>query len=76
VRVVLALAAFYVVGVAWGLMLIDAGPLAKIGLALMWPIGPITFLFTVGILLVAALIVYPLFAAAVLGVGSLIWLAL
>ena len=75
-RVVLALAALYVAGVAWGLILIDAGPLVKIGLALLWPIGPITFLLTVGILLVAALIVYPLFAAAVLVVGSLLWWAL
>ena len=66
-------AAAYVVGVALGLIMIDARPVAKVGFALLWPIGPITFFVTVGILVAAAAIAYPLFGVALVIVGGLVW---
>lgn len=58
--------AVYVAGVAWGLYTIDARPAARVGLALLWPLGPLAFAFTIAVLLVASLIASPAFGAAVL----------
>jgi hypothetical protein len=67
--------ALYVAGVAWGLIMIDARPPARVGLALLWPLGPIAFVITITILLAASLIAYPAFGAAVLiGAGIAWWL--
>ena len=33
----------YVAGVAWGLLVIDARPAARAGLARLWPLGPLAF---------------------------------
>ena len=33
--------------------MIDARPAARVGLALLWPIGPLAFAFTIAVLLVA-----------------------
>ena len=63
----------YVVGVAWGLMLIDARPMTKIALAMLWPLGPIAFVVTITILLAASLIAFPLWGAAVVIVAGLVW---
>jgi hypothetical protein len=54
----------YVAGVAWGLLMIDARPSARVGLALLWSLGP--FAFTIAALLVASPIASPAFGAAVL----------
>jgi hypothetical protein len=63
--------AVYVAGVVAGLIVIDASPIGKIGLALLWPIGPLAFVVTVAILLAAAMIVYPLVTlGAALVVGA------
>ena len=66
----------YVSGVAWGLVAIDARPAARIGLAVVWPIGPLAFVVVVTILLAASLIAYPAFGAAVLIVSGVAWWAL
>jgi len=62
VQVVLAI---YVLGVAAGLFFTDARPLARVALALAWPIGPLAFLTVVTGLLVAALYIFPWFGAVV-----------
>jgi hypothetical protein len=62
----------YVVGVAWGLMVIDARPPHKIALAILWPLGPIAFAVTVTILLAASLVAFPLWGFAVLIVAGLV----
>jgi hypothetical protein len=56
----------YVVGVAWGLLVIDARPAQKIALAILWPLGPIAFTVTITILLAASLIAFPLWGAVVI----------
>ena len=66
----------YVVGVVWGLVRIDARPLARVALALLWPLGPIAFTVTLTILFVASLIAFPLFGAIVLAATGALWWAL
>jgi hypothetical protein len=46
--------------------MIDARPAARVGLALLWPLGPLAFVVTVTILLAASLIAYPAFGVGVL----------
>ena len=65
--------AVYVVGVAWGLIKIDARTGVRIGLAVLWPLGPLAFVLTLAVLIGAAAIAFPAFgvllaAAAVLAV--------
>lgn len=47
------LAGIYGFGVLVGLMVTDARPAARIGLALAWPIGPLAFALTIALLLAA-----------------------
>jgi hypothetical protein len=54
-------------------MVIDARPMPKIALAMLWPLGPIAFAVTITILLAASLIAFPLWGAAVLIVVALVW---
>jgi L-ascorbate metabolism protein UlaG (beta-lactamase superfamily) len=58
--------AIYLLGVLIGLVRIDAPPLARLGLALLWPVGPIAFVVTIAILLLASLIAFPIVGAIVL----------
>ena len=68
--------AVYVAGVVLGLLVIDGRPAERVGLALVWPIGPIAFVITITILIAASLIAFPAAgAAAVLG-GVVVWWAL
>jgi hypothetical protein len=49
----------YIGGVVVGLLRID-GPLpVKVGLALLWPVGPIAFVATIALLLAASLVAFP-----------------
>jgi hypothetical protein len=57
----------------WGLLKIDARPATKIALAILWPLGPIAFAVTITILLVASLIAFPAWGAAVVIAGAVIW---
>jgi hypothetical protein len=71
VRVVLLI---YVLGVAAGLIFTDARPLVRAGLALAWPIAPLAFVGVIGLLLIAALYIFPLFGAVVAaGVAAALW---
>jgi hypothetical protein len=72
---VLVVAAIYVVGVLWGLLVIDARAPERVALALLWPLGPAAFVVTVTILLVVLPIAFPrvgipLWTAA----AALVWL--
>jgi hypothetical protein len=59
------LAACYGAGVVVGLARTDAAPLTRLGLALLWPVGPLAFVATLLVLLAASLIAFPWFGAAV-----------
>lgn len=68
--------AIYAIGVAAGLVLTDASPLARVAIALLWPLGAAAFVVTISILFVAAMLVFPVFGVLVLaaGVAGWIWL--
>jgi hypothetical protein len=66
--------AVYVAGVAWGLIVIDAKPLPKVALAIVWPLGLIAFAVTITLLLGASLIAFPAFGVAVLILAGAVWL--
>jgi hypothetical protein len=57
----------YVLGVIAGVLLTDATPLARLGFALAWPIGPLAFAVVVTGLLLASLYIFPVFGAVVAG---------
>jgi glycerol uptake facilitator-like aquaporin len=46
----------YGIGALIALIRTDAGPGTRLGLAAVWPIGPVAFVLTVGGLLLAALV--------------------
>ena len=69
------LLAIYVAGVALGLLMIDARPLTRTGLAVLWPLGPLAFLVTISILLLASLIAFPMFGVGVAMMAVLLWWA-
>lgn len=66
----------YVVGVVWGVLMTDARPAARVGLALLWPLGPLAFIGTVTLLLAASLVAAPAFGSAVLLAATVVWWAL
>ena len=67
--------AIYAVGVAAGLVLTDARPLARVVIALLWPLGAVAFVITIAILVMAAMLVFPVFGGLVLAaaVGGWLW---
>ena len=70
-----ALAGLYVAGVALGLLMSDEQPAQRFVLAALWPLGPIAFAVTASILLVAAVIAFPLvMGPALAGVVLVVWL--
>jgi hypothetical protein len=71
-----AIAGVYVLGVAVALFTIDARAPARLGLALLWPVGPLAFVVTISILLAASLIAFPMLGAIVLAVAviaAVVW---
>jgi hypothetical protein len=65
----------YVAGVIIGIARTDARWPARLGLALAWPLGPIAFAVTLGILLAASAIAFPL-VGAIAGAALLAWFLL
>ena len=66
--------AIYVVGALVAIWRTDAGWPTRIGLAALWPVGPLAFLVTVAILLAASLIAFPVAAGLIAVAGAVaIW---
>ena len=64
----------YVAGVLWGLIMTDARPVPRVGLALLWPLGPLAFVVTVTLLLIALPVAFPKVGIPLwVGVGSVWW---
>ena len=63
----------YLVGVAIGLWRVEAPPLPRAALAFGWPVAIVACVFTLFLLAVAALVLFPWFGAAVVATGLLIW---
>lgn len=66
-------AILYVAGVTWGLIVIDAHPGVRIGLALLWPLGPVAFVVTLAVLVMAAMIAFPAFGAVAIAAVLASW---
>ena len=67
------LAIVYVVGVVVGLVCGDAHPVHRFMLALLWPLGLVAFVVTLGVLCVASLIAFPLVAGALVAASVILW---
>lgn len=65
-------AGLYLVGVLLGLLKVDGPPSTRVALALLWPLGPLAFLLTIGLLVVVAAIAFPVFGA-LLAAGLAAW---
>ena len=66
--------AIYAIGVAAGLVLTDASPLARVVIALLWPLGAVAFVVTIAMLIVAAMLVFPVFGVLVLASAAATWI--
>ena len=66
----------YLVGVVVGVLAVDGGPATRVGLALLWPLGPLAFIATVAGLLVVAGIAFPAFGVALATAITSAWWAL
>ena len=65
----------YLAGVILGLLTTQGGPGTRLLLAILWPLGPLAFLITVGGLLIVAAIAFPLFGVMLAaGVAAMWWL--
>ena len=67
------MAEIYVVGVLVGLVATQGGMATRIGLALLWPLGPLAFFITVAGLLVIAAIAFPLFGVSLAAAIGAAW---
>jgi hypothetical protein len=56
VEIVQGAAGVYVIGVLIGLWRVDAAPAARLGWAVLWPVGPAAFVVTLAMLVVAGVI--------------------
>ena len=62
--------AIYIAGALLALWRTDASWPTRIGLALLWPIGPLAFVVTVSILLAASVIAFPWIAGGIVVTGA------
>ena len=69
----LAAVLLYLGGVVVGLVATDARPATRVGLALLWPLGPLAFVVTIAMLLVVAAIAFPLFGIVLAAVVAAVW---
>jgi hypothetical protein len=63
----------YFAGVLVGLLASQGGVSTRLGLALLWPLGPLAFAITVAGLLVVAAIAFPVFGVILAGLVAASW---
>jgi len=63
----------YVAGVLLGLVIVDEPFPARLGVAAAWPLGPIGFVVTITVLLLALALVSPRVALLLAALGAVIW---
>jgi hypothetical protein len=67
--------AIYLLGVAIGLAVMRDPIGARLGTALVWPLGPVAFVIVLAILLAASAILWPVAALAAAAVlSAIVWL--
>jgi hypothetical protein len=66
--------ALYAAGAIVAIWRTDAAWPTRLALAVLWPLGPLAFVVTVGILVTASLIAFPLVAGAIAAaVAAVVW---
>ena len=65
-------ATIYSAGFVLAFIKTDAKLLAKLGLALAWPLGPLAFIVTLSILFVVFIVAFPLVGVAVIVTSALL----
>jgi hypothetical protein len=68
-----ALGILYAAGVLIGIVCGDARPRVRLMHAVLWPLGILAFVVTLGVLLAASVIAFPLVAGVLLGATVLLW---
>jgi hypothetical protein len=63
----------YLVGVIVGLLATQGGPGTRLLLAVLWPLGPLAFLITIGGLLIVAAIAFPVFGVILAAAMATVW---
>ncbi len=63
----------YALGVVVGLLRTDGRWPARVGLSLLWPLGPLAFAVTVAMLLAVSLVAFPMVGVIVVAGISLAW---
>jgi hypothetical protein len=63
----------YLAGVLVGLLASQGGVSTRLGLALLWPLGPLAFAITVAGLLIVAAIAFPVFGVILAGLVAASW---
>jgi hypothetical protein len=67
------MAEVYMVGVLVGLTATQGGIGTRLGLALLWPLGPLAFLITITGLLIVAAIAFPIFGLVLAAALAAAW---
>ena len=63
----------YVAGVVIGLLRVDASPVTRVVVSLLWPLGVAAGVVTISVLVVAAMVLFPTVGAAVIIVAVIGW---
>ena len=63
----------YAAGVAVGLWRIDGSPVARLTIALLWPLSVVAALVTITALVLAAMVLFPLVGVMGVLAAALIW---
>jgi hypothetical protein len=63
----------YVVGVVVGLLRIDASPMTRLVVALLWPVGALAGVVTVSGLVLMAMVLFPVLGVAVVAGAAVTW---
>ena len=63
----------YVVGVVVGLLRVDASPVTRLVVALLWPVGAIAGVVTISGLVLMAMVMFPVLGVAVVAGAAVMW---
>ena len=66
----------YVAGVVLGLLRVDASPVTRLVVSLLWPLGVAAGVVTISVLVLAAMVLFPVLGVAIAAAAALIgwWL--
>ena len=63
----------YVAGVVIGLLRVDASPVTRLGVSLLWPVGVVAGVVTISALVLAAMVLFPAVGVAAVAAALIGW---